>query len=484
MMDTLSLIVPILLAPVAGGPPTPKCALAVAAPAEVRAVAVAADGAAIAAASADRMVRLWDVPACTERVAFKLSAPVSEIAFTPDRGRLATLASGLELWDAHNGKRVQALPDVSAFQMAFAANGTLAVAGHRLGLRDAETLRAGPVAAEQSGWLNTCVAFSGNGTLVAAGDTAGNFWVWDAATCTQRLRRKGHDNRVTGVGFIDDGRTVISGGSDGRMKFWDLKTGRELGVIFPHRSAGLGRGIGSLVCTPDGRMIITGGADEPVIRLWEAATGQLRATLPTKGTSVASLSIALDGSTIAAGGKGSSGGAVTAWQLYTSGSTLTSGVPPTLWQDLSADSPRAFHAILRVSAHPHQAVALLRERLHPVKLDAAVRKECDVLIGRLDHDRFEVREQAQNKLEAMTPWVEAYLKQAMAGAKTLELQRRLQSVLGKVRQSTLPLVRAVEALEHAQGSEARQLLQELADGEPNARITRDARQALQRLEAR
>lgn len=45
-------------------------------------------------------------------------------------------------------------------------------------------------------------------------------------------------------------------------------------------------------------------------------------------------------------------------------------------------------------------------------------------------------------------------------------------------------VRAVEALEHVGGAEARRLLEALAKGAPAARLTREARAALERLEKR
>ena len=62
------------------------------------------------------------------------------------------------------------------------------------------------------------------------------------------------------------------------------------------------------------------------------------------------------------------------------------------------------------------------------------------------------------------------------------MQRRLQATIARVGPATLPLLRVVEFLEHARGPEARQLLRQLADGEPGVRITREARQALARLD--
>jgi hypothetical protein len=479
-MDTMHLLLLTLLAHCAG-PPAPASVLSAMPAKDVRTVAVAADGTVVAAATSERVVLQWELSARKERPPIRLTSPIWEIAFTPNGARLATLSNALDLWDPRTGQRV-GTPDMTGAQLAFSIDGTLVVGGHRLTLLPPGAAKLGSELPEQGGWLNTCIACSPDGKLIAAGDVAGNVWVFDAVARVQRLRRHGHVNRVNGVGFIDNGQILVSGGSDGRMKFWDIKTGREVGAMFPHESAGLGRGIGALVCSYDGMTIATGGAGDGTVKLWEAASGKLRATMAMPGANVTSLSIALGGSTLAAGGKRGGAGSLAAWQLYASGPRLAKPVRPSLWQDLAGDAAVAYQAILAIGSHPRQGVPFLKQRLRPVVLSAAVRKECDGLIAGLDHESFEVRDEATRKLEAMSPWVETHLKNALANAKTLELKRRVQALIAQVGQSTLPLLRAVEALEHTPGPEARGLLQQLAAGEPQARITREARQALQRLE--
>ncbi len=233
-----------------------------------------------------------------------------------------------------------------------------------------------------------------------------------------------------------------------------------------------------MVCSPDGRVIVTGGAEDGQVHLWEAATAKRRATLPTAASGVTSLAMALRGGTLVVGEKDQ----LSAWRLYGAGPLLATAPLPKLWHDLGDNSPTAYRAILALTANPRTAVALFNDRLRPVKLTPKVRKECAALVADLDSDDFDARERANRKLEAMSPWVEPFLKQALPGAKTLELKRRLQAIIARVGQSTLPLVRAVEVLEHATGPEARQLLRRLAEGEPSARITREAQQALVRCE--
>ena len=480
-MDMIPFLIVSLLAPLAGPPRTQQVLNVPLKGNIVRSVAVAPDGKNVAVAAADRTVRHWDVLARLERTPIKVSAPVSEMALAPDAKRLAVLTNSLEMWEPESGKRLTSFSEVTANLLAYSVDGKLVIASHRAKLLSADTGEVQVEMPEQAGWQNTCLAFSPDGTRIAAGDLAGNVWVWDTASATLKLRRKVHVNRVTGIGFIDDGALLVSGGQDGKMTFWDMKSGREVGAMVPH-GAGAGKGIAGLVCSLDGKLIVTAGAGDGTIKLWEGASGRLRAALVDRTITWTSLALALDGSTLAAGGKRGQDGVAMAWRLYATEPRFTSQVRPALWTELAGDASSAYHAMLTLASQPREAVAFLSPRMRPVVLDPAMRMECDALIAVLDDETVAVRDDAYHKLEVMSPWIESHLKKALATAKTLELQRRLQTLITKVGGSTLPLLRAVEALEHAPGPEARKLLRRIAAGEPDARVTREARQALERCE--
>jgi len=81
---------------------------------------------------------------------------------------------------------------------------------------------------------------------------------------------------------------------------------------------------------------------------------------------------------------------------------------------------------------------------------------------------------------------EAALRKALAGDPSLEVRQRVERLLdnltGQVPQAgRLRELRAVELLELVGSPEARQLLQALAEGAPEARLTREARSAIRRL---
>jgi len=72
------------------------------------------------------------------------------------------------------------------------------------------------------------VAFSPNDDLVVSGAYyADNAILWDANT-GERLADLGHEDTVLSVGFIDNGRKVISASEDQKIAIWDSVTGSRL----------------------------------------------------------------------------------------------------------------------------------------------------------------------------------------------------------------------------------------------------------------
>jgi hypothetical protein len=152
-----------------------------------------------------------------------------------------------------------------------------------------------------------------------------------------------------------------------------------------------------------------------------------------------------------------------------------------LWNDLAAnDAVTAYQAICALRASPRQAVPLLERHLKPVpRADA---KRLAQALRDLDSDRFAVREQAAKELEAMGEAAEPALRQALAGKPSEELRRRLEQLLGRLEGAEeLRRARALEGLEQADSPESRRLLTALAQGAPQARLTREAQEALKRL---
>jgi hypothetical protein len=169
------------------------------------------------------------------------------------------------------------------------------------------------------------------------------------------------------------------------------------------------------------------------------------------------------------------------------GGTLTPQQLQRLWQDLAgADAAAAYRALGALVAAPGQAVPFLAERLRPAK--GVTPERLARLIADLDSDTFKERDRAFRELDRLGEVAERALKKALAAPPSAEAFRRAKVLLEKldVRNSPerLRSLRAVEALEHIGTAEARAVLQTLARGAAEARLTEEAKASLGRLAKR
>ena len=200
------------------------------------------------------------------------------------------------------------------------------------------------------------------------------------------------------------------------------------------------------------------------------------------------------------------------------------------WADLaSPDEAKATRAMLALAATPKETIALLKERLQPVKADS---KRVEQLVAQLKSSTFTVRNQAMAELEYLGKYIKADLEKARKNNSDAETGSRLKQLLDKTPKeqkapALMPLkarpgssisvsningqirilidgvpldltpqaaalppgpsplwvraVRAVTILEHLGTPEAQQILQAIAGGEAGAMPTVAAREALKRL---
>lgn len=85
---------------------------------------------------------------------------------------------------------------------------------------------------------------------------------------SRTLEDRASDEHVRALGFTRDGTALLTGGTQGLLRVWDMKTGEVRKRALAHN--GLMR---SLLFSPDGRTFVTGGEDKRV-RFWDAGTCQ------------------------------------------------------------------------------------------------------------------------------------------------------------------------------------------------------------------
>lgn len=268
-------------------------------------------------------------------------------------------------------------------------------------------------------------------------------FVWDAATGRMFRRLQGHENPIIGIAFSPDGRMVATASGsqwnhkEQTVRLWEVATGKERRRFVGHQAQ-----VTSIVFSRDGTTIISGSEDGTAL-VWDAA-GVLKPEMAR-----------------VADGEG-------------------------LWRTLaSEDAVAAFEAVCALAARGD--VAFLSKRLKRVEVADAAK------IGRyladLDSNEFATRERAERELGQLEELAESALHKALAERVSPEVRRRVEGLLTKLDASppsakTLQALRAIEALEHIATPEARQLFQKLADGAPEARLTREAKASLQRLARR
>jgi hypothetical protein len=254
-----------------------------------------------------------------------------------------------------------------------------------------------------------------------------------------------------------------------------------------------------LLFTPDGRRLVA--ADTAGIAVWDLATRQRVLWLPAHSAApgdfgpsfVSCWDISPDGRTLATGHPD---GTILLWDLSKATATREPAAPlaaaelARLWDRLAGDDPAAaYTAGWELTDRPAQGVELLRGKLTPAAgADVtAVRK----LVAGLDAAAFADRETAEAGLRKLGAAAGAALRAVLtAGGLSAEQRDRITHVLtaipppGPPTAAELPAARAIAVLERVATANARELLTRLAAGAADARLTGDARAALDRLRQR
>lgn len=139
------------------------------------------------------------------------------------------------------------------------------------------------------------VAFSASGQQLASGGSNGMVQLWDMGTGRLLARLEGHTAGVMVIAFSTDSQLLASGSLDGTVRVWETNTGKPLATLQGHTG-----GVWGVAISANGRMLVSGGADGTV-RLWEVSSGQLRATLEGHTSAVWAVALSVDGRLLVSG---------------------------------------------------------------------------------------------------------------------------------------------------------------------------------------
>jgi RNA polymerase sigma factor (sigma-70 family) len=427
-------------------------------------LAFAPNGKLVATAERSGTVRLWQMPSGRPGTVWQRQPGPGEwncngIHFSPD-GRLLCVsdypkqirgievASGKELWKAGCSYGEVFSPDGATLLIG-------APAGPYLTMLDATTgkqrsrVRTNLDIPDNLGVMWT-FAFSPDARRLAVACDGGTLMLCDGHTCAEIRRLADHDLKREDI-------KVLMGGKRANQ-------------------------IRALAFSPDGKWFASAGSDTSVY-IWETATGKEVLCLPGHEAEVSCVAFSPDGQTVFSYGQDGQG---YLWNLKPKPAAGARAAMNELWTDLAeANASKAYRAIWALSDDP-RAVGFLRKNLSPaVRPDKA---HVAKLIAELDSNQFAVRESAEKELKKLAEFAGPACRKALEQKPSVEARRRLESLLEKQSQESrnpssdrLQTLRAVEVLEHIGGPEAKQVLEALAKGAPEAQLTQEAKASLERL---
>jgi hypothetical protein len=410
----------------------------------------------LASSGGGQTLSLWDT--ITGKEIRKFPIPLKQfqtpgdVVFSPD-GKLLAVEEGegkaVWLYDPATGKQICTIEGMTTsaypMQLTFSPDGRILAAADRKAIHLAEIPSGGqmpPIVPPKKRYA-VAVALSPDGRTLAAPCTSlfdgGRMILWEVASGKERLSFPEPPGEIHNVAFSPDGRLLAAGGFENQIYLWDALTGERLTRLKEHQG-----NINSLVFSPDGQRLASSSQDTTAL-IWDV--NGLAKKLPRRGP-------------------------------------LSRKELDELWSTLAgADAAKAYQAILTLQAVPDQDVPLLAERLH---LKPADDKRIARLLALLDSGDFAERERATKELRELGWMAEPALHKALEDKSSLEVRQRVKALLDDIRKQPLPLdllriLRGMEVLEHIGTPAARKVIASLAQGEPQARMTREAKAVLQRL---
>jgi WD40 repeat protein len=146
------------------------------------------------------------------------------------------------------------------------------------------------------------VRISSDRRTIAGSNWDGSLRLWDLESGRERAKLSAIEGSITYVFFAPDSKTFATGGPNNAhgVQFWDTATGKRVEPFPGHSSP-----IASLAFSPDGRAVATSSniRGDPVIRLWDPATGRPLSSFQTPSPGgVSAVAFSPDGTMLASCG--------------------------------------------------------------------------------------------------------------------------------------------------------------------------------------
>jgi len=241
---------------------------------EVKCVAWNPDGSRIVAGNSDSTAIVWDIASRTERFVLKGHTDgVGEAIWSPDGAMIATGSNDktIKLWDASTGKELTTLTghNSSVWSVVWTPDGTkLASAGgidQTVRIWDVRTGKE-QMTLKSPGNGVCALSMSPDGKHLASVEYPGRMRIFEMDTGREVRSWRVQESNLWAVAWSPVGDKIATGGF-GPVKIWDPNTERQLKSL-PHKG-----GVDWLSWSPDGKYVTSATRDQQ-IRIWNAASGR------------------------------------------------------------------------------------------------------------------------------------------------------------------------------------------------------------------
>jgi WD40 repeat protein len=244
-------------------------------------VVFSSDSLHLASVGGDYTVRIWDV------ATKQLLRSITDSSSTPNYswpmhfsndGRKLVKASydGIKVWDIQSGGLLDQLqvPSVSEISpdLRFSASTDYGSGGYGivlLGLPGGDSIHRYRLGASYP----QAISFSTHGSMIATGQQDGRIRLFSTTIGDSLLSIQAHGttsygSTIGGIAFSPDEQYMASGGGDRIIKLWNAATGELVRRMVGHTDW-----ITALDFSPDGEYLASASADG-TIRVWSVATGE------------------------------------------------------------------------------------------------------------------------------------------------------------------------------------------------------------------